>query len=233
MYADDARAAHFASEKRRAAERWQAKPDLQNCTDILREKADSELCRNALSSALAVAAADPNAPPERLLPLLADSALAVARLSERARYQSLAEMGQSNLTGGAGARPVPPSMPSAATSAGAASAKSFARMAPRGQPALKLAESPAGKFLPVVLRLERDTLRNLGAYLEYAPLPVRRMAFDTVKRLRDTHPQWPLLDHLIREAALLESDAELKGALHGLLESGLSGDRSSQSTVSK
>jgi hypothetical protein len=71
-------------------------------------------------------------------------------------------------------------------------------------------------LLAVTVRLERDVLRNLGAYLEYGPLPVRRTAFDTVKQLGAAHPRWPALDRLRREAYVLESDAELKRGLHEL-----------------
>jgi len=71
------------------------------------------------------------------------------------------------------------------------------------------------------VHLERDAVRNIGAYLEYAELPVRRSAFDTVKRLRNEHPQWPLLEHLLHEAALLESDPALKRDLQEFSASGL------------
>jgi hypothetical protein len=71
------------------------------------------------------------------------------------------------------------------------------------------------------IHLERDVVRHLGAYLEYDALPVRRAAFETVKRLRNEHPQWPLLDRLLREAALLEADPELKRQLQEFSASGL------------
>ena len=84
------------------------------------------------------------------------------------------------------------------------------------------------------VRLERDVMRNLFAYLEYAELPVRRAAYETVKGLRAAHPQWQLLDSKLHEAALLEADPELKTQLRGLVASGLPNERRlGQSPVSR
>jgi hypothetical protein len=84
------------------------------------------------------------------------------------------------------------------------------------------------------VRIERDVMRALAAYLDYAELPVRRSAFEAVKRLREQHPQWPLLDETIREARLLERDPDLKQALLALDRSGLPrGGRPGQSPFSK
>ena len=46
------------------------------------------------------------------------------------------------------------------------------------------------------------------ARLEYAPLAARRAAFESVKQLHATHPQWALLDHVIREEVTMRT-AEL------------------------
>jgi hypothetical protein len=225
-FAEKARAAHFAAELKRASERWQSKPNLDDCTVVLHQDGDAALCHAAAAALTAIEQLDPSLPAERILPVLADGALSLARLSERARYQSLAEIGEKRVTGSASAAPATsgstaaPSKPAAPKPA-PASPSSSSGLVPQEQHALELGDSPVGKFLPVALRLERDTLRNLGAYLEYAPLDVRRAALDTVKRLRDTHPQWALLDHLIREAALLESDPEQKRLLRELVVSGL------------
>jgi hypothetical protein len=225
-FAENVRAAHFAGERKRAAERWQAKPNLDECPSVLHKDGDAALCHTAASALSAVEQLDPSLPVERILPVLADGSLALARLSERARYQSLAEIGEKRVTGDAGA-PAPPKPTAAKPSPSAITP-------PKEQHALELTESPAGKFLPVVLQLERDTLRNLGAYLEYAPLDERRAALSSVKQLRETHPQWPLLDHLIREAALLESEPSQKRALQELVVSGLPRKKSPvQSTDSK
>jgi hypothetical protein len=226
-FAEKARTAHFASELKRAADRWQSKPNLDDCTVVLHQDSDAALCHAAADALTAIEQLDPSLPTERILPVLADGALSLARLSERARYQSLAEIGEKRVTGSASAAPATsgsaatPAKLAAPKPAPASASSSSGLVAQPEQHALELGDSPVGKFLPVVLRLERDALRNLGAYLEYAPLDVRRAALGTVKRLRDTHPQWALLDHLIREASLLESDADQKRLLNELVGSGL------------
>jgi hypothetical protein len=241
-FADDARAAHFLSEQKRASDRWQSKPNLDECPKLLHKDGDAALCRAAQSALTAIEQLEPGSPVERILPVLADGALALARLSERVRLQSLAELGERRVTGASAATPAA-SRPAASGSVAPATKPALLKPqapppAPSDHPAeahaLELGESPVGRFLPVVLRLERDALRNLGAYLEYAPLAARRAAFDTVKQLHATHPQWALLDHMIREAALLESDPTQKLALKELAASGLPRGRSAaQPTDSK
>ncbi len=231
-FAVEALGQHFASEKKRADEIWRAKPGLPECTTVLHETGDAELCSSAASALTVIEELPADAPTERILPALADGSLALARLSQRARYQSLVEIGQRHVEGDAG----PP--PAASASAAALRAIHLPH-SPFGvhqeHPALELGEGPASQLVTAVLHLERDSLRNLGAYLEYAPLPARRAAFATVKQLRETRPQWQPLDHLIHEAMLLESDPDLKQDLSTLFASGLPrGNRVAQpATVSK
>ena len=228
----EARGVHFAAEKRRADEIWQAKPGLPGCAKVLHENGDAELCSGAASALTAIEELPPDAPTERILPALANGSLSLARLSQRARYQSLVEIGQRHVSGDAGAPP-------AASASAAPPRPIHLPHSPFGMhqehPALELGDGPASQLAGAVLRLERDSLRNLGAYLEYAPLPVRRAAFGTVKQLRETRPQWQPLDHLIHEAMLLESDADLKQDLTELFATGLPrGNRVGQpGTVSK
>gem|GEM_PF-1049081 len=234
-FAENSRAAHFVAEQKRASERWQSKPNLDDCTVVLHQDGDAALCHTAAAALTAIEHLDPSLPTERILPVLADGALSLARLSERARYQSLAELGEKHVTGSASAAPATSGSASALSKPTPPRPLSSSTCVPQQeQHALELGESPVAKFLPVALRLERDALRNLGAYLEYAPLDARRAALGSVKQLRATHPQWALLDHLIREAALLESDPDQKRALRELVVSGLPRGKSpAQSTDSK
>ncbi|MEO8903506.1 MAG: hypothetical protein ABI488_14880 [Polyangiaceae bacterium] len=223
-FALEARALHFAVEKRRATEIWHAKPGLPECTQVLHETGDAELCSKAATALTAIEELASDAPTERIVPTLADGSLALARLSQRARYQSLVEVGQHRVTGDAGA-------PLAASAAPVAPEPARPHLP---HPVMELGDGPAAQLVGVVLRLERDSLRNLSAYLEYAPLPDRRAAFDAVKQLRATRPQWQPLDHLIHEAMLLESDPGLKRDLSELFASGLPrGSHVGQPTVSK
>ena len=212
-YASEARESHFESELKRARARWQSKPTVGDCTPALSEKGDIELCE-AAQKAIAALEANLDAPLERTLPQLAETALAMARLSQRVRYLSLAELAKKRLQTDGGAPPIP--------SAGARAPLARRNLRDHGQRGtFELGDGPVSRLMGQSVHLERDLVRNLGAYLEYAPLPTRRAAFETVKHLRDEHPQWPLLTQLLREAALLESDPELKQQVQTFSASGL------------
>jgi len=230
-FTDETRALHFAAEKQRATEIWAKKPSLPECLKVLHEAGDAELCNTAASALLALEVLPADAASERLVPALADGSLALARLSQRARYQSLVEISQRRMTGDAGA---PPASSASATALRALHPPRSPLATHQEQPVLDLNDGPASQLLATVLRLERDTLRNLGAYLEYAPAPERRLALNAVKQLRATRPQWQQLDKLIREAMLLEADPALKQDLAALVASGLPrGSHVSQPAVSK
>ena len=152
---------------------------------------------------------------------LAPAALALVRLSERLRYLSMQELAERRIGNDAGATPAPP--PSGAVNralAAATHAHEQQHAAHAEQRAVQLSEGPVARELELAMRLERDVLRNLGAYLEYGPLAVRRAAFGTTKDLHAQHPRWPALARLLSEASVLESDAALKAGLLELAATG-------------
>jgi hypothetical protein len=233
------RQARFGKELQRAHTRWQEQPDLANCTDTLHEKADAELCRSASSALTAVEQLDPAAPPSTALPVLASASLALVRLLDRARYLNFEDFGRRRLEADGG---VP------APSAGPALARPMSSAPPNVAPqkmqhalhgllheraVLKVGDSPLSHLVETIGRLEYDVLRNLSAYLEYAELPVRQTAFDSVKELQAQHPRWPTLTHVLREAAVLETDSALKQNLNQLVSLGLARGRPDQPTGSK
>ena len=212
-----ARERHFQEELGRARTRNGRQQSLADCAKASKEKADLELCQ-AAQSALSALTAEPAATAELALARLAPAALALARLSQRMRYLSLAELAQRRVEADAGAAPA-----GSAATAAASGPPPLPRL-PKGkhalhahaeQQALEL-DGPVAQLLAVSIRLEHDVIRNLGAYLEYGPLLVRRAAFDTAKRMRAEHPEWPALDHLLQEAAVLESDPDLRRDLRQL-----------------
>lgn len=228
-YAEGARRSHLQTELTRARARWQSKPNLGECSLALHEKEDLDLCQ-AANSALAVLEQDLDAAPASALPALENSALALARLSKRLRFLSLSELSKKRLDADAGAP-----MPAAVASGRSPLGSPPNRLRERGHRGVfELGEGPISQLMATSVRLERDAVRNLGAYLEYDELPVRRTAFSTVKRLHEQHPEWPLLSQLLREAALLESDADLKNQLTALSASAQpSGPHSNHSAESK
>jgi hypothetical protein len=219
-FREQAREQHLGQELTRARARWQAQPSLGDCAAALKEKADLELCQ-AAASALAALVEEPAAAPEPALTRLASAALALTRLAQRARYLSLAELARRRVQGDAGVAPAP----SASTATRARAMGSHLReklgSAHGEQRTLELGDGPVAQLLATTTRLERDAVRHLGAYLEYGPLPVRRLAFDTVKRLHAEHPQWPMLEHLLRDASVLEPDQDLQRQLRDLAASAL------------
>jgi len=164
----------------------------------------------------------PAATPEAALTRLAPAALALARLSERLRYLSMQELAERHIAGDAGVAPAPPAS-GAVTGALTAAAHAHDRehAAHAEQRAVQLSEGPVARELELAIRLERDVIRNLGAYLEYGPLPVRRAAFSTSKALQAQHPRWPAHTRLLSEASVLESDAALKAELRELAATGV------------
>lgn len=181
----------------------------------MHEKSDLELCQAASGALAAVEQFGPSVASESAIPALANCSLALARLLDRVRYLTFEELGQRRLEGDAGA----PAGSASASASAPRPAPSYLR-SPRHlsglnpeRPSLKIADSPMSQLLSRSVRLERDALRNLGAYLEYAPSPVRRAAFDASSRVEGEHPRWPALRHVLGEAAVLETDADLKRQL--------------------
>jgi len=210
--AEGARQERFLSELQRAQQVWREQPTLGQCAPIMKEAADQKLCADAEKAVTAVAAVPVNAKFEDALPVLGDGALALQRLLERARYLSLLELGRERLEGDAGAKS--PLAPSASTG----SAPHSPQLHQHDRKNLKLVEGPLGRLAQNASRLERDVLRQFGAYLEYGPLPARQAAFERAKRVQEQHPQWPSLRRLLREATVLESDPDLKARLSAAAE---------------
>jgi hypothetical protein len=206
------------AELKHARERWAELPDLGNCALLLKENADLELCRAANAALAALEHSDPAASAETKMPVLGGASLALVRLLDRARFLVFDQMGKQRLErdGGAveashgGAGPVTGQAPVAHGPSGTHALLSE-------HATLKMTDTPMIHLVENTARLERDALRNLGAYLEYAPLSLRRAAFDRMKQLQAEHPRWPTLNHQLREAAVLETDPDLKQNLNDLV----------------
>ena len=226
---DRARQAHFESEQQLAQARWKEQPDLGNCAEILQKNQDLELCRRAATALGEVERLDPAAGTDTVIPRLADAALALVRLLDRARYLNFEDFGRRRQLGDAGAAPAassalgvapPPPVPSGAGRS-ARPIQRVLRGALREPRSLKAVASPVQHLVETTSRLEHDVLRQLGAYLEYAALPVRRVAFERMKAVQAEHPRWPTLLRVLREAAVLETDSALKQSLNELAHRGL------------
>ncbi len=171
-FTTDARERHFQQELARAGARFRSDPGLAaKCAGALKEQADLELCQ-AAAAALAAIAAEPAATPEQALPRLAPGALAFARLSERVRVP-LARRARAAARGrrrGCRAGSLGVRGRRASSQRRFARAQS-ARPGASEQHALELRDGPVSQLLGLTIVFERDLIRNLGAYLEYGPLP--------------------------------------------------------------
>jgi len=224
--ADDGRAAHFDSETKRARELWLGRPQLTHCAEVLSTDADRKWCDGASAGLAEIEALSPSAPAELVLATLGRGALALAHVLDRARYLAFTDLSERGLHG--------PAAPASGSASGPAHPAPAASSSLGKAPAMKLSESPAFRLIDEAAAVERGTLRELTAYLEYAPLPVRKQAFVTCSGLLETHPRWAELHGSLREAAVLESDPELKAKLTALAARGLPpGPKPDQPTGSK
>jgi len=202
--------ARFQSELSRARELWQEPPKLGQCTELMKEDGDRQLCTDAEKALAAVSALSPNAAPQEALSALGAAGLVLERLFERARYLSLLQLGRERMEADAGAKPAA-APASSLPASGSVPRPALLRTHDRRN--LKLVEGPLGHLAQNANRLERTVLRRLAVYLEYGPLSVRAEAFERVQQLQAQHPQWPALHRLVREAAVLETNPELKAHL--------------------
>jgi len=218
---EGARQARFTSELERSHAFWHDAPNLGNCAELLKEKADTELCSKATSALSPVAQLDAATPPAAAIEALAVASLALTRLVERVRYLSLEDLSNVRVSGDAGPPATAESSEPAPNAAAALDPQTRQRTLLRelrARRTLKLADSPRSRLLRDADRLEHEALRHFAAYLEYAPLPVRRSAFERAKALRAEHPSWSGLGHVLREAAVLENDPPLKRDLDQLAD---------------
>ncbi len=197
----------------------------------MKEDGDRQLCAEATKALAAVTALPAAATPEAALPALADAALALVRLFERARYLSLEQLGRERIEGDGGAKARPNLAPSAAPPVGSAPRSGLAQLHDRRN--LKLVEGPLGHLTQSSVQLERDVLRHFAAYLEYGSLEVRKSAFERAKQLSEQHPAWPALDRTLREASVLETEPDLKTQLASLANAGFASKKPAQTTGSK
>jgi hypothetical protein len=81
---------------------------------------------------------------------------------------------------------------------------------------VRVHDDPHAEVLAVYSRLETLTRRMLAAYLQFGPLKLRQRAFTELERLCREEPHAARLRDLTREAALVETDLELRKQLQGL-----------------
>lgn len=215
----------YADGQRLAAARTQVAArfrnvELPDCTPLLAEEKDRELCqasRRDLTTLLM--ALEREASPMQVTPLVGSAALSAQRASQALRAAGMRRLLDERARA-----------PEASASA-SASANANAN-APPPQPAEREhdhAHGPGASRTPVRSQENRDLdaigayarvatlgLRELGTILEFGPLTLRQHAFIELERLAREEPQWAGLRVLVQEAQLVEPDPEQKQRLSKL-----------------
>jgi hypothetical protein len=141
----------------------------------------------------------------------ADLARRAGRAVQKLRYRDMEYMGTQGLSlaapsASASARPTPSAKPSG-------NAKPNASAKPSGSGAPD-ADDPYQPLVRAYGKLEVEALRYLSAFLELAPLPTRKQTLAEITTLwQESSPPPHTLQQIVRQAALLETDPELKASL--------------------
>jgi len=199
-------------------ERWRKATTPPTCSVLLTRAEEQRLCVEASDQLTQVKTrAEALDRSHDTLRDAAELSRRAARAAKKLSYRDMEYMGTQGLS----------LAPKSSASAGAvpsASAKPAPSAKPSGSGAPD-AEAPAGTrrddpYQPLVRaygKLEVEALRYLGAFLELGPLPTRKRALGELTTLwEEASRPSPTLQQIVRQAALLESDPELKARLQKL-----------------
>ena len=190
--------------------RWRTETTPPSCTALLTRAEEQRLCSEASDALTRVKArAEALDRTDDTLRDAAELARRAGRAAQKLRYRDMEYMGTQGLS------LAPPGSSASASAKPPASAKPSGSGAPDAEaPAGTRREDPYQPLVRAYAKLEVESLRYLGAFLELAPLPTRKRAFGEVTTLweeaaRPSHT----LQQIVRQAALLETDPELKASL--------------------
>jgi hypothetical protein len=221
-YADGSRLTATLTEWQK---RWRTETTPPSCAALLTRAEEQRLCVEATELLTQVKArAEALDRTNDTLRDAAELSRRAARATQKLRYRDMEYMGTQGLSLAA---------PSASTGAaavpnGAGRPASSAQARPSAKPSGSGAadtEAPAGTrrddpyqaLVRAYAKLEVEAVRYLGAFLELGPLPTRKRAFGEITALwEEASRPSPTLQQVVRQAALLESDPELKASLKKL-----------------
>lgn len=207
--------------------RWSETADLPACDPLLKTPADAEVCKTAQAAltTLKAAVAKPEAEGV-LIHAAAELTMATENASDKLRAAFMEKTQAERKTGPAssgapGAKPVPsgpafsklPRTRPLGSSGKAALADKLGDKA-KGIEAAPL--DPDQQVLQAYSRVNRASLRYLGQFLQFGPLPTRNLAFTELEGLSKKKETWPALGRALREASMTENDEALQGKLKAL-----------------
>ncbi|HKY36132.1 MAG TPA: hypothetical protein VJN18_09350 [Polyangiaceae bacterium] len=208
--------------------RWGDTAELPACDPLLKEAADLELCKTAATSLIGMKAAIAKPEPEAtLIKAAADLAFATENASEKLRAASMEKQQAEHKTGPAGSGSPLTKVPASAFSAMPKARPIGSAITPKAPGAGKLADKlktptetappdPGMQVMQAYSRVNRAALRYLSQFLQFGPLPTRRVTFGELEGLSKRKETWPALGRTLREAAMAENDPDLQGKLKSL-----------------
>lgn len=208
------------------SKRWSETADLPACDPLLKAPADAEVCKTAQAAltTMKAAAAKPEAEAV-LIHAAAELTMATENASDKLRtaFMEKTQAERKAAPAGSGAPGTKPL------------ASGFAKVSPRTRPlgsagraalADKLGDKAKGleaapldpdqQVLQAYSRVNRASLRYLGQFLQFGPLPTRNLAFTELEALSKKKETWPALGRSLREAAMTENDEALQAKLKAL-----------------
>ncbi len=207
--------------------RWADTAELPACDPLLKDAAELALCQTAATALTSMKAAAAKPEPEAaLIHSASELAFATENASEKLRAASMEKMQAEHKTApaGSGASTVKPS-PSALGAAskvrpaGSAFAKAGSPLSGKLGDKLRAEPAPVDPAMQVMQaysRVNRAALRFLSQYLQFGPLPTRKVAFTELEALSKRKEAWPALGRTLREAAMAENDPDLQNKLKAL-----------------
>jgi hypothetical protein len=207
--------------------RWADTAELPACDPLIKDAAALELCKTAATALTTMKAAAAKPEPEAvLIKNAADLAFATESASEKLRAASMEKMQAEHKTAPAGSATGPAKPSSSALGAaskgrpaGSAFAKTVSPLSGKLGDKLRAEPAPVDPAMQVMQaysRVNRASLRFLSQYLQFGPLPTRKVAFGELEALSKRKEAWPALGRTLREAAMAENDPDLQGKLKAL-----------------
>jgi len=207
--------------------RWSETADLPACDPLLKAPADAEVCKTAQAAltTMKTAAAKPDEAEAALIHAAAELVMATELASDKLRtaFMEKTQADRKSAPGGASsASPKPPgsafnTLPRTRPLGSSGKAALADRLGAKGKGIEAAAPlDPDQQVLQAYSRVNRASLRYLGQFLQFGPLPTRKLAFTELEGLSKRKETWPALGRSLREAAMTENDPELQGKLKAL-----------------
>ena len=200
---------------------WREMSDLPSCELLLKDASDLELCKAAGNAQAVMKAAVAKPEPDPVL--IHDAAeLMFANVVAWEKLRAALDALEASPPAAAPSASAPPGkvLPKAPVPASSALSKakpgSSAAVAVAGKAVDPEVHEQARHLEHTYLRVDQLTRRYLIFYLQFAPLPTRKLTFAELEAVSKRKQPWYQLGHTLLEAAHGEDDRALRGKLKAL-----------------